>query len=170
MANRRRNLYLILTLACFFGLIAVFMVKGYMGVYDTIYIGAGEREQVIAPETWLTPARAWQQVSSRGEEKVSFRYEVSNRRFSYYSAPVAVSLWQNREKVLDVLSEQIVVAPFGTEVVEWELEPARLSPTGAVPEQGYEYSVIVNRGEVERKIVGHVGYYGPVKIPPPPAR
>jgi len=43
----RRYLFLYLTLACFFGLVAIFIVDGYIGIYDTLYITAGEREQTI---------------------------------------------------------------------------------------------------------------------------
>ncbi|GAI56646.1 unnamed protein product, partial [marine sediment metagenome] len=43
----RKNLFLYLTLACFFGLIAIFIVDGYLGIYDTIYVTAGEQEERV---------------------------------------------------------------------------------------------------------------------------
>ena len=38
MAAERRNLFLYLTLACFLGIIAIFIFDGYVGIYDTIYV------------------------------------------------------------------------------------------------------------------------------------
>ena len=47
MATKRRNLFLYLTIACFFGLIAIFIVDGYMGIYDILYVTTGEYEEKI---------------------------------------------------------------------------------------------------------------------------
>ena len=41
----RRHLFLYLALGCFAGLIAIFIVDGYVGIYDTVYVTAGEYEQ-----------------------------------------------------------------------------------------------------------------------------
>jgi hypothetical protein len=40
---------LYLALACFAGLIAIFIADGYLGIYDTAYVTAGEYEQEIEP-------------------------------------------------------------------------------------------------------------------------
>ena len=66
MATKRKSLFLYLTLACFLGLIAIFVVDGYMGVYDTFYLTTGEYEQKIGPGSWLKQDR----------------YVISNRYFS----------------------------------------------------------------------------------------
>ena len=59
MAAKRRNLFLYLTLVCFFGLIAIFIIDGYMGIYDTVYITAGEREQKIESDVWRQGDKYW---------------------------------------------------------------------------------------------------------------
>jgi hypothetical protein len=94
MATKRRNLFLYLTLACFIGLIAIFIVDGYMGIYDTIYVTTGEREQKIEPDFWLRQEWAWS-TGVNWDEKVFFGYEVDNRQFSAYSADIEASVWHS---------------------------------------------------------------------------
>ncbi len=174
----RRNLFLYLTLACFFGLIAIFIVDGYMGIYDTIYITAGEREQKIEPDSWLRQGTGWT-PGTRWGEKVFFRYEVANRRFSSYTADIEASVWHSQEKVRDLIAQQLVIAAFDTGQLEWVIDTAELKPSDIPPEQAYEYSVIIKRGEVERRVIGHISgtVYPPQPvpvypkaIPPPPPR
>jgi len=162
MATKRRNLFLYLTLACFFGLIAIFIVDGYMGIYDTIYITAGEREQTIEPDFWLRQDRIWSTGTSWGE-KVFFRYEVDNRQFSTYSADIEVSVWHSQEKVRDLLSQQILISAFDKGQLEWVLDTEEILPESIPLEQRYDYTVIIKRGEIERKIIVNVN---PITYPP----
>lgn len=170
MAAKRRNLFLYLTLACFFGLIAIFVVDGYMGIYDTIYITAGEREQTIEPDSWLRPDKIRSTGVNRGE-KVFFRYELDNRQFSSYTADIKVSVWHSQEKVRDLLSQQISVAAFDKGQLEWTMDAAELLPGDIPPEQSYEYTVIIKRGEIERKIIVYINpVLYPSKVVPAPPR
>ena len=153
----RKNLYLYLTLACFFGLIAIFIVDGYMGIYDTIYITAGEREQKVEPDSWLRQEKFEARgVGVNWGEKVFFRYEVDNRQFSTYSADIEVSVWHSQEKVRDLLSQPISIAAFDKGQLEWEIDTAELLPSDVPPEQRYEFTVIIKRGEIERKIIVYI--------------
>lgn len=111
MAIKRRNLFLYLTLACFLGLIAIFIFDGYMGLYDTIYLTAGEREQKIETDVWRGQDTYWSAGVNRGE-KVFFRYEVDNRQFSNYATEVKASIWHMQEKMLDVTTQKIDLASF----------------------------------------------------------
>jgi hypothetical protein len=155
MATKRTNLYLYLAIACFVAIIAIFVVDGYMGVYDTVYITSGEQEQRIEPDFWLgqgpLPNIAYKGVD--WGEKILFRYEVDNHQFSRYSASLEVSVWRMEEKVLDVTSQPMVVAPFGKAEVEWVVDTAKIIPGGIPSERGEEFSVIIKRGEIERRII-----------------
>jgi len=166
MATKRRNLFLYLTLACFFGLIAIFIVDGYMGIYDTIHITAGERPQIIEADVWLQQYKFQQTTRVNRGEKVSFTYEVDNRQFSSYTADIEVSAWRMQEKVLDVLSQPIVVTPFDKGQVEWVIDTTELLPEDMPPEQSYEFTVIIKRGEIERNIIV---YINPTPYPLKPA-
>ena len=168
MAAKRRNVFLYLTLACFFGLVAIFIVDGYLGIYDTVYVTAGEYEQEIEPDFWLRHDRTWSTGVNWGE-KVFFRYEVDNRLFSGYTADVDVSVWHSQERVRDLLSQQILISAFDKGQLEWVMDTTELLPTQ--PEQGYQYTVIVKRGEIERKIIVNVNpFVYPLKPVPAPSR
>jgi len=164
-AKGRRNLFLYLTLACFLGLIAIFIVDGYLGIYDTIYITAGEWEQKVEPDFWLRQDRLWSTGVNRGEEAF-FRYEVDNRQFSDYTADVEVSIWHDQEKVRDLISQRILVAAFDRGELEWVVNTAELLPSALPPEQGYDYSVIIKRGEIERRVIVYINP-APYPLKPP---
>jgi len=161
----RKNIFLYLTIACFVGLIAIFIVDGYLGVYDTVYVTAGEREQKIEPDFWLRQDRIWS-TGANWDEKVFFRYEVDNRRFSSYTADIEVSVWRSQEKVRDLTSQPISIAAFDKGQLEWVMDTTELLPESIPPEQSYEYTVIIRRGEIERKIIV---YINPLAYPLKPA-
>ena len=165
----RRNLYLYLAIACFAGLIAIFIADGYLGIYDTVYITAGEREQTIEPDSWLRQDRFWSTGVNR-DEKVFFRYEIDNRQFSSYTADIEASVWHSQEKVGDLGSYQVLIDAFDKMELEWVMDTAELVPSGIPPEEAYEFTVIIKRGEIERKIVVYItpSAYPPKPVPVPP--
>ncbi len=170
MAAKRRSLYLYLTLVCFFGIIAIFIVDGYVGIYDTIYITAGEREQKVESDVWQRNDTFWSSGIAR-EEKAFIRYEVDNRQFSRYEADVDVTVWRMQEKVSDVLSQRIAIGAFDKVYVEWTIDTAELLPPDAPPEQGFDYTLTIKRGEIERNIILNIDPYPyPVikTVPAPP--
>ncbi len=159
----RKYLFLYLTLACFFGLIAIFIVDGYMGIYDTIYITAGEREEKVEPDFWLrqSPIKPVEvknayYVSANWEEKIFFRYEVDNRRFLSYTADIEVAVWHSQEKVYDLVSQHMQIGAFDKEQLEWVLDTAEFLPSDVPPEQSYEFTVIIKRGQVERNVIVYI--------------
>ena len=168
--KRNSNLYLYLALVCFVGIITIFVVDGYLGIYDTVYITYQEREQRIAPDYWQD---SW--VEERGYsmgaewgESMRFRYEIDNRGFSTYAAVVKASVWKSGEEIIELSDENVSVAPFDRVSVDWILLAVELEKAG----YGIgEYTVKIEHNEVERKVV--VGFYshgGPVypKVIPPP--
>ena len=175
----RRNLFLYLTLACFVGLLAIFIVDGYLGVYDTVYITTGEQSWKVEAGVWqrqyptYAPAPIYEMPIEGGkgvyymganrEEKIFFRYEVDNRLFSTYKADIEVSVWHSQQKVRDLISKPISISAFGKGQLEWVIDNTELLPKDILPEQSYQYSVIIKRGEIERRIVvsiNPVGYPG----------
>jgi len=166
MATKRINLFLYLALACFLSIVIIFIADGYLGTYDTVYITAGEREEKVEPDFWLREDRTWSSGVDWGE-KVKFKYEVDNRWFRTYSAEVAVSVWHSQEKVQDLVAQDIQVAPFDKERLEWVVDTEELMPAEITPEQAYNYTLIIKRGEVERKVVLYVNPSYPPKVPLP---
>ena len=170
MATKRRILFLYLTLACFLGIIAIFIVDGYMGIYDTVYITTGEQEQKIDTDVWQRGDRFWSAGVNRGE-KAFFVYEVDNRLFSSYTADVEVSVWRSQEKILDLISLPLSVAAFDKGQLQWVVDTAELLPGNIPPEQSYKYTVIIKRGQIERSIILHINPLPyPLKTVPVPPR
>jgi len=172
MAIRGRKLYLYLVLACFVGILAIFLVDAYLGVYDTLYITVQEREREVDPDYWQrsqVDERAYYSMGAEWGELVSFRYEIDSHRFSTYSTNVEASVWKSGEKIIELLNEDISIAAFDKLTVDWVLRAEELE------EMGYgvgEYTIEIRRGEVERKIVLNYRYptepVYPEKIVPPP--
>ena len=171
MATKRRDLFLYLTLACFLGLIAIFIVDGYMGVYDTVYLTTGEREQKIDADAWRYGTNYRSAGVNRGE-KTFFRYEIDNRRFSSYSANIEVSVWRSQEKISDLGTHPIFIGAFDKQEVTWAVDAAAILLPDALPEQSYEYTVLIKRAEIERNIILSINpaAYPTIKPPPAPVR
>jgi len=145
----RRNLFLYLAIACFIGLMAIFIVDGYMGIYDTVYVTADEREREIAPDYWQRQLRGYAYPYHMGAEwgePVYFRYQIDNRCFSTYSTTVEASVWKSNEKVVDLFRQDISVSAFDKVTVDWILPAQELGKTGLGVG---EYTVKIKRGEVE---------------------
>ena len=180
MTNKRRNLFLYLALACFGGIIALLVMGGCLGIFDTIYITThgytsptttGQQEIKVEPTFWLRPDYDWAWdppyvvIEVVANEKVYFRYEQDKRRLSSYAANIEISVWsanmevspwRAQERVLSLVSEPIVVAPFGKGQVEGVLDTSKLE-LGQIPPDQYEYSVkysvVIKHGEIERKVL-----------------
>jgi len=170
MAVKRKNLFLYLTLVCFLGLILIFIFDGYMGVYDTVTVNTGEYEEEIEADYWLRQDRYWS-IGVAWGGKAFFRYEVDNRTFSDYAADIEVSVWHSQEKVADLIAQPMSVASFDKGELEWVMDTAQLVPADVPPEQGYEFTVVIKRGELERSIITNVRavpYPPKVVIPEPP--
>lgn len=172
----RRNLFLYLTIACFIGLIAIFVVDGYLGIYDTIYITTGEQSFKVEADVWQRQYATYAPVPideepypeekgvyympANREEKVSFRYEVDNRLFSTYKADIEASVWHSQQKVRDLISQPMSIAAFDKGELEWVIDNTELLPKDILPEQSYDYTVIIKRGEIERRIVVSINPVG----------
>jgi len=143
-------------------LIAIFIADGYLGIHDIAYITAGETEQKVEPDKWQD--RGWT-TGARWGEKVFFRYEIDNRRFSTYSTLIQASVWKENEKVFDLFSEDKIVKPFDKVTVEWILSSQELEGAGFGADR---YTVKISRGEVERRVI--VEFYSSEELPfPKPA-
>ena len=167
-----------LALACFVGLLAIFFFDAYVGLYDTIYFTAGEREERIEADYWLgqdsriaSGMKGAYYLSVNRADKVFFSYEVDNRQFSGYTADVEVTIWQSQQKVGDLLSAPMVIDAFDKGQLEWVLDTDELLPEYTSQDQSFEYTLTIKRGEAERNIILHVTSSDyPIKPVPVPSR
>lgn len=151
-----KNVYLYLALACFIAIIVIFIVDGYMGIYDTLDITIQEREREIEPGFWEDRWAKEHGYSTGGEwgEPVYFQYEIDNRQTSTYLTSVKISVWKSGMQISELLNEAISIAAFDKATVEWILQTDDLEKDGF--DVG-EYTVKIKHGEVERKII--VGFH-----------
>jgi hypothetical protein len=153
MATKHKNLYLYLALTCFIGIILIFIFDGYMGIYDTLIVKVGEYpDQKIEADQWTQPYADFSTAVKWGG-KAFFYYEVDNRFFSSYEAHVEVSVWHSLEKVSDILTQTVSLSSFGKNQIEWVVDTAGLIPANVTPEQGYEFTLLIKRGEIERRFI-----------------
>lgn len=161
-----KNLYLYLAIACFLALLAIFVIDGYMGIYDTVKLTAGESTQTIEPDHWYRQ-RYQPSTGALWGTRVFFTYKLENRRFSSYVTPIQASLWQEKEKVIDLFAADTEVATFGEVSVEWILDSSELEARGFNPGQ---YTVKIERVGVERSILVYFNSPNPPKpLPVRPA-
>jgi len=142
-----------------------------LGIYDTVYITIGEYEQKIEPDWWLREETFWSTGAS-WDEKVSFRYEIDNRQFSTYSTSIQASVWKEDERIIGLFSGDKSIESFDKLVVEWTLSSEELESAGFGIDEYADYTVKVNHGDVERRIIVNF-YYSegepyPKSVPPPP--
>jgi hypothetical protein len=165
--TKRRDIYLYLTLLCFFAIIAIFVVDGYSGVYDTFRITAGERPQTVDPDYWLRPEATTYETRVAWGEKVFFNYEIANHRLTGYTAEVNASVWRSQEKVRDLLTQQVTIPALSNAQMEWSIDTVELVPGGVTQGQSVQYSIRVRRDNIERRIIINISP-GSFPIPPKP--
>ena len=155
-------MFLSLAIACFVGIIAIFVFDGYIGIYDTVDVAAGEYEQEIVPDFWQGQSRKDfpypYGISAQWGEPVGFRYEIANRRFSGYDATVEASLWKSNTRVLDLFSDNISLDSFDDVTVEWNLSPQMMKNAGLA---AGDYTVKIMRGEAELGEGIIINFYDP---------
>jgi hypothetical protein len=169
MAVKHNNLFLFLALACFVGIILIFIFDGYMGLYDSLTVRAGEYpDQKIEADQWSLEYRDFSTAVEWGG-KAYFRYEVDNRWFSAYMTDVEVSVLHGQEKVTVLISQPISLGSFDKGELEWVLDTEELVPANIPREQGYDFTVVIKRGEIERRFIVHIRPVDyPIKVIPAP--
>lgn len=176
MATKRKRLFLSLAIACFAGIVAIFVFDGYIGIYDTVYVTTGEFTQEIGPDFWqgqrISNSYPYQMGVKWGDS-VQFRYEIENRNFSDYVATVEASVWKSNEKVIDLFQKDVSIPNFDKTAMDWTLSVQDLEKAGL---GAGEYTIKIKRGEVELGQGIVLGFYVPQQpggieiVPPPPRR
>jgi hypothetical protein len=164
---KNKNLYLYLTLACFVGIILIFVFDGYMGLYESLATTDVNYPQQISEEQWQQEGRygmPWISIETGGD--TTFQYVVDNRRFSGYTAVIDVSLWYNQAKLADLKSETLTLGAFDKGEVDWVLNIDDYLPANAPSGTNYNFTIIIKRGEIERRVMLNVN--STITIPKPP--
>lgn len=168
-------MFLYIAIACFAGLVSIFVVDGYLGIYDTFHIAVGEYPpQTISADYWLNEGyggyvpraggtegdqNAYCCINAEQDQNISFEYIVENHTSSVYSEHIEVSIWKEGEKVKDLLTQNISVGAFDDIKMDWTLSTDDLAIIDPVTDYSYMYTVLVRRGDIERRVI--VSFYYP---------
>jgi hypothetical protein len=154
MTAKHNNLFLYLALACFVGIILIFVLDGYLGVYDRLVMDNNQYIQTVESDQWTQTERysGILSVSVERGGRVDFTYTVQNHRFSEYADSVDVSLWYNKVKTADLLSRQLSIPAFDKEELAWSITANDIIPAGYPAEQNYIVNIKINRGDIEREV------------------
>jgi len=168
MAVKHKTAYLFLTLACFVGIILIFIFDGYIGLYDSLVMDNGQYEQTIEPDRWGDDER-YGYLQSTGVERngtLEFTYTVENHRFSGYAETVEITYLHNREPVGEPLMGTMEADSFSKVEMMWMVPTADLVPTAVPSDQNYNVNMLIKRGEVTREILINI-YPSPVALKTP---
>jgi hypothetical protein len=164
---KNKNLYLYLALACFVGIILIFVFDGYMGLYESLATTDVNFPQQVTEDQWQNEGRYGPPgISIEPGGDTNFQYMVDNRRFSSYTAEIDVSLWQNQVKMADLKSETLTLGAFRKGEVDWVLNIGDYLPAGIPAGANYNFTIIIKRGDIERRVMLYVN---PTIIIPKPA-
>jgi hypothetical protein len=171
MVGRHKTLYLLLALACFLGIIVIFIFDGYLGVYDTLRIDNGQFPQTITTEQWQQQEEFGYppSVSVDRDRSVNLTYTVENHRFSAYSADVRVSLFYGVDKVGDVTAGRVESRAFGSGEFTFVVNAGDFLPADYPTDQSYNLNMLIERGDVERRVMVYINPGPPktITIQPP---
>ncbi len=161
MIKRPKRLFLYLAIASFCGLVAVFITDGYMGVYDTITVTVGERDEEIRSSEWEDEDTYWI-YDDTSAANIYFSYKIDNNRLEEYTASIQASVWQESEKIADLFSGDVSIDRLEDTTVEWTLAKEDIGYSDPTPATSVNYTVKINRDDVERRII--VSLYNPEGI------
>jgi hypothetical protein len=154
---KSKNLYLYLALACFVGIVLIFVFDGYMGLYESLTTTDVNFPQQITEDQWQNEGRyGLPGMSIEPGGDTNFQYVLDNRRFSAYTADIDVSLWQNQVKMADLKSETLTLGAFGKGEVDWVLNIDAYVQANAPAGTNYNFTIVIKRGEIERRVMLYV--------------
>ncbi len=161
MIKKPKRLFLYLAIASFCGVVAIFISDGYIGVYDTLTVTVGEYDQEIRASHWDNENPPWV-YDETVTGNIYFSYKVDNNQLDEYAASIQASVWQENEKVADLFSQDVSIARLDDATVEWTLAKEDIGYTDPTPNTRVNYTVKINRDDVEREII--VSFYNPEGI------
>jgi hypothetical protein len=163
---KQKTLYLILAVACFIGIILIFVFDGYLGLYDSLTMNSGEQSQTITFDQLNKYERDTfiPQLYPNNSSNMVLSYEIDNRNFTAYRADITVSLWHNQVKVEDVFSGKVDIGAFKKDTVQWNIDTQQFASDNTT--QGVNFTLEINRGDVLRKVIVYLSY-PIIKIQPP---
>jgi len=149
-----RMVYLYLALACFLGIVLIFLFDGYLGIYDSLTASNPSYQQEVPVEQWQNPDRYGGPYGMSIDENgyLDFTYKVANRRFTGYSAEVVVTLTDLNGVKTELLRQTLTAGAFQTGEITWTVQGTDLLPAGTAQTVNPMVNLEIQRGDVARVI------------------
>jgi hypothetical protein len=171
MAAKNNSLFLFLALACFVGIILIFIFDGYIGVYDRLVMDNLQYKQTVEGDQWAQQEKFGGVVGTSIDRsgQVDFTYTIENHRFSPFTDSVKISLWSNKVETANLLSEQVSIPAFDKKEFKWTVSAVDILPANYSTGQSYFVSLKIKRNTIERQVNVNV-YTSPdtIKMIPAP--
>lgn len=149
-----RMLYLYLALACFLGIVLIFLFDGYLGVYDSVKADNGSYLQEVPVEQWQNPDRFGPSFSMGLDQTgyLNFTYKIENRRFTSYTENVVVTATDTGGETTVLVSGDVTAGAFGSAEVSWTMRGQDYVPASAPQNTAYNVHLTITRGSVTREL------------------
>lgn len=146
-------MYLYLALACFLGIVLIFVLDGYTGRYDKLEFDTGQRVQSIdfVENDERTPPFYMLSIHADRGDVLEFTYTLENRWFGRYQADVLVLLTGN-SGATELVNGRLSVDGFSTGILAWTIDTATLLPANTEERVIYNAELVIKRGGIERVI------------------
>ena len=153
-AEKHRFLYLYLALACFVGILLIFVFDGYMGRYITLNMDNGRYSQLLESGWWEVEEKyaGYNSFSGERDDVFTFTLKLENRCFTSFSEPVHVSLQDVSGNGPEIFEGMLEADAFGKAEVSWKLPAADLVPTDFAPDSYLTTNMVIQIGEYKGSI------------------
>lgn len=168
MTEKGKILYLILAVACFLGIILIFVFDGYIGVYRTLDVDNGQYVQTIGAEQWeKAEDRYLLGFSVEEGQTLQFTYRVENRRFSGNDYPLTV-YYVNQGETIDLVDTELNISAFGSKEVVWTLDTSNLIPADYPTDRQLILTMTIKAGDNQNDMSIYINRnYTDLKLIPP---
>ena len=168
MTEKGKILYLILAVACFLGIILIFIFDGYIGVYRTLDVDNGQYVQTIGAEQWeKAEDRYLLGFSVEEGQTLQFTYRVENRRFSGNDYPLTV-YYVNQGETIDLVDTELNISAFGSKEVVWTLDTSNLIPADYPTDRQLILTMTIKAGDNQNDMSIYINRnYTDLKLIPP---
>lgn len=172
MNGKGKTLYLILAIICFIGIILIFVLDGYLGLYESIEADNGQYVQTVYPDDWEDDDdyRYLAGFSVEEGQQLVFTYQAENRRFSAFEEDVSVSLKDSRGTMMNLVDTRMQAGSFDTGEITWSIDPASLVPEDIPEDRQVTVNLIMTVGDRTHTMSVYINRNPFIeKIPPPEA-
>ncbi len=149
--SKARLVYLYIAIACFTGIILIFVFDGYMGRVRTLEIDNGRYTQVFDEQWMQEQSNQWTpSFNAQPDDTITFTYTLENRVFSDIDEDFRVYLKDEPDTIF--VEDVISAGAFGTDSITWTIETNDLLPPSYTAGNEFNFEFVISAGEEELEL------------------